>query len=74
MREKIKEPGIKCYLRMILNILSIYIIGSMQANQNLPKFLKHFGYEQKKEEQKMQGIQNNADKEISYHTYSISVF
>ena len=67
-----KEPGIKPYLRMVLNILSIYIFGSMQAKEHLPKSLKHFGYEQKKDEPKIQGIQNNVEKDIAgYHNYSI---
>ena len=48
MERRLGEDGIKEYTNMLLITICIYIIGSMQANEGLPKLLKHFTFEEKK--------------------------
>ena len=52
---------------MIINILSVYIVGSLQGNQKIPKDLKHYTYDQKKEDHKSKGMQDyqNGEKDTS---------
>lgn len=40
----------KLYLDATLNMISVYVVGSLQANGKLPKDLKHFTYESEKDD------------------------
>ena len=40
------------YAKMILDIAVVYIIAALKANGKIPKELKHFGYQQLREESK----------------------
>ena len=40
----------KLHLDATLNMISVYVVGSLQANGKLPKDLKHFTYEYEKDD------------------------
>eukprot|EP01022_Parablepharisma_sp_SALTPOND_P004330 TRINITY_DN120104_c0_g1_i1.p1 TRINITY_DN120104_c0_g1~~TRINITY_DN120104_c0_g1_i1.p1 ORF type:complete len:1287 (+),score=154.13 TRINITY_DN120104_c0_g1_i1:6286-10146(+) len=55
IKETISKNEMLSYGRMVLHLITVYVVGSLNANDKLPKELKHFTYKVVKEEAKTEG-------------------
>ena len=62
LKDKTNVEGIQSYTKMILDIIAIYLIGSMRANDKMPKDIKTYGYQPVKVENKAGDNASDADK------------
>ena len=42
MKGRLKEDGVDSYVKMLIHLVGIYVLGSMQANNKLPRDVKQF--------------------------------